>query len=168
MPGVARTIDRVYARLHRLWMPAGRRQTWFDRWGVRFSTRADVWFFRRFGWSALARMMGVDVLLLRTRGRKTGQRREAMVACIERDGHLLVGGGNWGWDRNPGWYHNVLADPDVEVVRRRQTRRMRAQPLDGAELERAQAALAEAYPHSQVYVNRRTRPIPAVRFDPVD
>jgi hypothetical protein len=45
---------------------------------------------------------------------------------------------------------------------------MRAHALEGAELERAQTALAEAYPHSQAYVSRRTRPIPAVRFDPID
>ena len=166
---MARSIDRVYLRLHRLFMRPGRRQTALDRWAVRWWTRMDAAFFRRFGVSAAARMMHVDVVLLRTRGRRTGTTREALVACLDDGDGLIVGGGNWGWDRDPGWVHNLSAQPEVEVLRgrRAQPLRMRATLLEGLDAERAHAALTNAYPHSQQYVQRRTRPVPVVRLDPL-
>jgi deazaflavin-dependent oxidoreductase (nitroreductase family) len=163
---MARTIDRVYGRLHRLLMPPGRQQTALDRLGVRWWTRMDSFFFRHFGWSAAAKMMGVDVLLLRTTGRRSGRTREVMVACLDRGDHLLVGGGNWGWDRDPAWVYNAAAHPDVEVVRRRRCTPMRATVLEGSDAVEGAEALALAYPHSQVYIQRRTRPLPVVRLDP--
>ena len=149
-------------------MRPGRRQTALDRFFVRLYTRLDVAMYRRFGWSAAARMMGVDVVLLRTVGRRTGRVRENLVACIDDGDSVLVGGGNWGWDRDPGWYYNVQAAPVTEVTRGRETRQMRATALSGEDAERAGKALAEAYPHSQVYIQRRTRPIPTVRLELID
>ena len=148
-------------------MPPGMQQTAFHRFGVRAYTRLDVGMYKRLGWSAAARMMKVEVLLLRTTGRRTGRTREVLIACIDDGDSLLVGGGNWGWDNNPGWFYNVQADPLVEVVRGRETRRMRATVLEGDEAVKAGERLAEAYPHSQVYLQRRVRPIPAVRLEPI-
>jgi deazaflavin-dependent oxidoreductase (nitroreductase family) len=158
--------DRVYAPLHRLLMAPGRQQNRFDRVVMRAFTRFDTFFFRHVGWSAAARLMGVDVLLLRTRGRRTGRFREVMVACLEVDGHLEIGGGNWGWDNDPGWFHNLRADREVEIVRARRTQRMRATVLDGDDAARASKAVHRAYPHSLAYVHRRSRPVSYVRLDP--
>jgi deazaflavin-dependent oxidoreductase (nitroreductase family) len=135
-----------------------------DRVGVRLWTRLDVAFYKAFGFSLAAKMMQVDVLLLRTTGRRTGRRREALVACLELDGRIVVGGGNWGWDADPGWSYNVAANPAVEVVRGRRAERRAARVLDGAEAQRTREALAAAYPHSQNYVARRQRPIPVVEL----
>lgn len=148
-------------------MPPGMQQTAFHRFGVRILTRFDVAMYKRFGWSALARMMQADVVLLRTTGRRTGRTREVLVAAVEDGDSLLIGGGNWGWDNNPGWYYNVQADPVADVTKGRETRRMRATVLAGEDAERAAALLTEEYAHSKVYVQRRVRPIPRVRFDPV-
>jgi deazaflavin-dependent oxidoreductase (nitroreductase family) len=146
-------------------MPPGKELSRFNRWGMRVWTRLDSWFFKRFGWSAAARMMGVDVLLLRTTGRRSGLRREVMVACLsEPDGALTIGGGNWGWDNDPGWFLNLSANPDVEIVRGGVTERRHAVVLAGEEAARAAEAVGRAYPHSQVYVSRRVRPVPYVRL----
>lgn len=163
---VSHTIDRVYMRIHHLLMRPGRRQTALDRLFIRCWTALDVAAFKKLGFSVTARMMGVDVLLLRTIGRLTGRRREVLVACTRHDGHLFVGGGNWGWDRDPGWVHNAIAQPDVEVVRRRRVQSMRAVVLSGQEAQAANDALGEAYPHSLAYVARRSRPIRVLRLDP--
>src|SRR5262245_31261134 len=107
-----RRVDRVYARLHRWVMPPGRKQRAFNRLGMRLWTRADVWMYKRLGRSLAAKMMHTDVLLLRTVGRRTGRRREALVAWTAVDGHRVIGGGNWGWDNDPGWLYNLVARPD--------------------------------------------------------
>lgn len=160
-------MDRFYLRLHHVVMRPGRRQTALDRLFIRCWTALDVAAYKRLGFSVTARMMGVDVLLLRTVGRRTGKRREVLVACTPHDGRLVVGGGNWGWDRDPGWVHNAIAQPEVEVVRRRQVQSMHAVVLTGREAQAANDALGAAYPHSLAYVARRSRPIPALRLDPI-
>lgn len=165
---MSRITDAVYPRVHRLLMPPGKELSRSNRWAMRMWTRMDTWFYKRFGWSAAARMMGVDVLLLRTTGRRSGLQREVMVACLpEPDGTLTIGGGNWGWDNDPAWYLNLCADPDVEIVRGRRTERRRAVVLEGDDAARAAEAVHGAYPHSQVYVSRRARPVPYVRLEPV-
>lgn len=164
---VSRTLDRFYVRMHHLLVRPGRRQNAFDRLFIRCWTALDVAVYKRLGSSVAARIMGVDVLLLRTTGRQTGMRREVIVACTNHRGALVVGGGNWGWDRDPGWVHNAIAQPDVEVLRGRQVLSMRAVLLSGHEADAANDALGEAYPHSLAYVARRSRPIPVFRLDPM-
>ena len=157
----------LYARVHRLVMPPGRRQSFVDRAVMRAWTRVDVATYRRLGWSAAARLMGVDVLLLTTVGQRSGRRRSVLVACLVDGDGFVIGGGNWGWDRDPGWLHNLRAHPRCEVQRGRSPATpMASVVLDGAAAEAARAALTAAYPHSQAYVDRRTLPITTVRLSP--
>jgi deazaflavin-dependent oxidoreductase (nitroreductase family) len=113
--------------------------------------------------------MRVDVLRLTTVGRRSGRRRSVLVACLvdgDRDG-FVIGGGNWGWDHDPGWLHNLRAAPSCEVQRGRSpARAMVACELEGPAGDAARSALTAAYPHSQAYVDRRVRPIPALRLSP--
>ena len=156
-----------YGRVHRLLMPPGRPQTALDRFVMRGWTRLDAGFYRRFGWSAAARLMRVDVLRLTTTGRTSGRRRSLLVACLAEGDGFLIGGGNWGWDNDPGWLHNLRADPRCAVQRGRSPERpMVASCLEGPAADAARAALTAAYPHSQAYVDRRVRPIAVVRLAP--
>jgi deazaflavin-dependent oxidoreductase (nitroreductase family) len=61
------------------------------------------------------------VLVLTTRGRKTGQRRTTGVSFMPLNDRLVVFSG---WGRMSNWYRNVLANPEVEVQVGR--KRMRA------------------------------------------
>ena len=157
----------VYGRVHRLLMPPGRRQTVVDRAVMRAWTRLDAGFYGRFGWSVAARVMRVDVLRLTTTGRVSGRGRSLLVACLVDGDGFVIGGGNWGWDRDPGWLHNLRADPTCLVQRGRAPERpMVASLLQGPAAEAARSALTAAYPHSQAYVDRRVRPINVVRLSP--
>jgi len=60
-------------------------------------------------------MIGVPSLLLRTKGRKTGQvRTAALVYAMDGDRFIVVGS-NGGGPSSPGWIFNAKAAPDVEV-----------------------------------------------------
>ena len=156
-----------YGRVHRLVMPPGRRQTVLDRVGMRVWTRVDAGAYRWLGWSGAAWLMGVDVLRLTTVGRRSGRRRSVLVACLVEGDGFVVGGGNWGWDHDPGWLHNLRSQPVCEVQRGRGGGRpMVASLLEGVDADVARAALTAAYPHSQAYVDRRVRPVPVVRLSP--
>ena len=53
------------------------------------------------------------LMLLRTRGRRTGLRREAPLGYVIRDGSVYCVAG---YGQPTPWYRNLLADPEVEVV----------------------------------------------------
>ena len=58
---------------------------------------------------------GRDVLLLTTKGAKSGVERTSPVA-FSRDGDcLVIAASKGGASENPGWYHNLKADPIVTV-----------------------------------------------------
>lgn len=60
-------------------------------------------------------MIGVPTLLLRSTGRRSGERRcNALVYAMDGADYVLVAS-NGGADRSPGWLFNVRDQPEVEV-----------------------------------------------------
>jgi F420H(2)-dependent quinone reductase len=61
------------------------------------------------------RLLGIPTLLLRTTGRRSGLvRTAALVYAVDGASYVLVAS-NHGYDRPPGWFVNLQADPHVEV-----------------------------------------------------
>ena len=61
------------------------------------------------------RLMGLPSLLLHTVGAKTGTpRTNSLTYARDGDDYLIVAS-NGGAPRSPGWYHNLKADPNVEI-----------------------------------------------------
>jgi F420H(2)-dependent quinone reductase len=54
-------------------------------------------------------------LLLHSVGAKTGQPRTNTLSYANDGDSYLIVASNGGTDRNPAWYHNVKAHPDVEI-----------------------------------------------------
>ena len=75
----------------------------------------------------------LPVLLLTTTGRRSGKQRTIPLLYLEEDGTLLVVASMGGAPSNPGWYHNLVANPTVEVQTRASRRWMRAEPLVGSQ-----------------------------------
>ena len=66
------------------------------------------------------------MLLLRTRGRRTGLRRDVPLGYVIRDGVVYCVAG---YGAQTPWFRNLLADPEVEVVLPGRTIRGRAEPV---------------------------------------
>ena len=58
---------------------------------------------------------GGDLLLLTTRGARTGAAHTTPVAYVRDDDRLVVIASAAGAPRNPAWFHNLRANPDVTV-----------------------------------------------------
>src|SRR5215212_6169278 len=56
------------------------------------------------------RMAGLQVLLLTTTGRKTGQPRTTPLGYFTQNGNFVVIASNGGADQNPAWYYNLKSD----------------------------------------------------------
>ena len=60
-------------------------------------------------------LLGIQMLLLTMRGRKTGQRRMLPLAYVEYKGDLIVVASNGGSDKPPAWWLNLQSAATVEV-----------------------------------------------------
>lgn len=74
-----------------------------------------IFLYRVTGGRLGAKLAGIDHLLIRTTGRKTGKPRKIPIACLQHEGNLLIVASNNGQDHNPAWYLNLVANPDVQV-----------------------------------------------------
>ncbi|WP_327146074.1 nitroreductase family deazaflavin-dependent oxidoreductase [Nocardia sp. NBC_01327] len=112
--------------------------------------------------------MGMDVLILHTVGRRSGQPRQSPLAWFAdgENARLLIGSG--GGSRNPGWYANMLAHPDqVEIeLPGREAEPVVPQQLQGAERYEAWQRIAAAQPRIAKYQSKSERQYPVVRLSP--
>ena len=60
-------------------------------------------------------LLGIQMLLLSTRGRKTGQPRTLPLAYVEYKDDLIIVASNGGADTSPAWWLNLQAAPTAEV-----------------------------------------------------
>lgn len=113
------------------------------------------------------RIAGMPVVQLTTTGRKTGKRRPTMLTAPIIDGDRVVLVASYGGDdRDPVWYRNLVADPDVEVVfggRRLEGQARTATPEEKAELW---PRIVAAYSGYAAYQRKTDRDIPVVIVDP--
>lgn len=58
---------------------------------------------------------GRPVLILITRGARTGETRETPLVYSEQGDRLVVVASKAGADSHPAWYHNLVANPEVTV-----------------------------------------------------
>lgn len=113
-------------------------------------------------------MMGMDLLILNTVGRESGEPRETPVAWFTDgdDAKLVVASG--GGALHPDWYLNLMASPDrasVELPGREPTP-VTPHQLDGADREQAWQRIAEANPRIAKYQSKSKREYPVIRLTP--
>lgn len=104
------------------------------------------------------------MILLYTKGRKTGKIRRVPVVHLPDGGDLVVIASKGGAPQHPAWYFNLAADPQVWVRRRSEFFEARAEILEGADYEELWARIVEWAPGFQKYQDRVQRRIPLVRL----
>lgn len=104
------------------------------------------------GWAPL--------LLLTTRGAKSGQERTYPLMSVPYGDHYLAVASKGGAPNNPLWYHNVLAHPDVTVEVGNETFAATARLLSGVEREAAFAQAVSVFPNYAEYQKKTEREIP--------
>ncbi len=112
-----------------------------------------------------ARVTGLPILLLRTRGRRTGRIRTAALVYAMDGRRIAVLGSKAGHSRPPLWFRNLEADPYAEVQLGRARWRVKARVAEGAERERLWSALVRLWTYDS-YQRRTVRQFPVVVLDP--
>jgi deazaflavin-dependent oxidoreductase (nitroreductase family) len=110
---------------------------------------------------------GKTLLLLHTKGAKSGQERINPVACIEDGGRFVVFASKGGAPTHPDWYHNVVANPLVTVEVGTEKFQARASVAEEPERTRLYSKMVEVMPGFGEYQRNTTRVIPVVVLTPV-
>jgi F420H(2)-dependent quinone reductase len=104
----------------------------------------------------------MGTLVITTTGRKSGNRRSAPVYFMRDADRLVVVASNVGEDRDPAWYLNLIATPDVEIQMGRTTSPVRARDATDGERSRLWPELVRRNPGYARYERRTKRQMPLV------
>jgi deazaflavin-dependent oxidoreductase (nitroreductase family) len=107
---------------------------------------------------------GAPVLLLHTKGAKSGQERINPMMYLDYEGKRYIFASYAGADSHPDWYYNLVANPTVTVEVGTETVEMTATPVSLEERDRIYPVQAERYPGFAEYELKTTRKIPVVEL----
>ena len=106
-------------------------------------------------------------LLLTTIGRKSGEKFIFPLFYGTDGDRYFVVASKGGAPQHPGWYRNILANPDVEVQVGTKKVMARARTAEGEERLRLWKKALEFWPPYADYQVKTERQIPVVVLDPV-
>jgi deazaflavin-dependent oxidoreductase (nitroreductase family) len=105
---------------------------------------------------------GVPILLLTTRGRKSGEPRTIPIIFTRYQNSFVIIASKGGSPVHPQWYLNILADPNVTVQIKAEVFKAVARTAESPEREVIWLHAVETWPNFDVYQSRTTRSIPVV------
>jgi len=118
--------------------------------------------FRAQGGKVVGPAEGFSLLLLHTRGARSGAERVNPVAYQPVGDGWAVFATHAGAPKHPAWYHNVVAHPETIIEVGTETVPVRARVAEGEERERIWARQKAFYPRFAKYETQTTRAIPVI------
>jgi deazaflavin-dependent oxidoreductase (nitroreductase family) len=113
---------------------------------------------------------GTTILILFTKGRKSGQERSHALIFREHGDDYLVVASKGGAKAPPAWFVNLEADPNVQVQIKGERFRASARTAGPEEKPEMWAKMVEVWPPYDEYQKKTSREIPVVilqRAEPV-
>ena len=102
------------------------------------------------------------ILLLHTKGARTGKPVVTPLIYRSEDDAYVVLASRGGWKANPAWYYNLVANPDAFIEVGPTAFAVRAEIAEGEERDRLFALHAQAYPQFDYYQGKTRRRIPVI------
>jgi F420H(2)-dependent quinone reductase len=105
-------------------------------------------------------LRNLPVIILTTKGAKSGKIRKTPLMRVEHDGAYAAVASLGGAPKHPVWYFNVVGDPHVELQDGPQKWDMTAREVTGEEKELWWERAVAAYPDYAAYQKKTSRIIP--------
>ena len=105
---------------------------------------------------------GSTILLLTTKGRKTGEPRTTPLIYAQDGDRYVIVASKGGAPEHPGWYENLQKTPEVELQVLDEVFPARARTAEGDERERLWQKANEVWRHYDEYQEKTDREIPVV------
>ncbi len=135
---------------------------------LNIASRLDpLWLRVTQGWFSASNLLGFPALMLTTSGAKTGLARSVALVFFHDDDRLVIIASRGGLDRHPGWYHNLKAHPEADVLLDGHRSTYIAHEATGKERERLWTMACDDYSGYVIYQKRAgDRQIPVMVLTP--
>ncbi len=110
----------------------------------------------------------VPALLLTTVGRKSGEKYIFPLFYGKTGDSYIIVASKGGAPEHPGWYRNLVANPEVEIQVGTLKTKARARTVTGEERARLWEKAVEFWPPYADYAKKTDREIPVVVLDPLN
>jgi len=134
-----------------------------DRW----LSPLGVWVMRRTR-GGITGPWHVEALVLTTRGRRSGRHRTVVLRFFPDGDSMVVVAANDGGRTDPGWFHNLRAEPRARVEVDGRAMAVQAQVLPDVEAAAWWERIVRIQPTYDRFRRATSRPFPVVRLTPVD
>jgi deazaflavin-dependent oxidoreductase (nitroreductase family) len=135
--------------------------------GLKAMSRTHRAIVRLSGGRVLGSAFGMPAVDLHTIGRKSGRPRSTMLTAPVIDGdRVVLVASKGGDDRDPDWFRNLVANPEIELTMAGRRRPMRARRASAAEKAELWPRVVAAYQGYGGYQRRTGRDIPLVICEP--
>ncbi|RVW05665.1 nitroreductase family deazaflavin-dependent oxidoreductase [Rhodococcus xishaensis] len=122
--------------------------------------------YERSGGTEGTTLEGKPVIILTSKGAKSGKVRKTPLMRVEHDGQYAVVASLGGAPKHPVWYHNVVANPLVELQDGPVKQDMTAREVTGDEKAEWWARAVEVWPDYAKYQQKTTRELPVFVLTP--
>ena len=129
-------------------------------------SRDQVELYEASGGTAGTTLRGKPVVILTSKGARSGKIRKIPLMRVEHGGKYAVVASLGGAPKHPVWYHNLVADPSVELQDGGIKQDMKARELTGDEKTIWWERAVEAWPDYANYQERTSREIPVFLLEP--
>jgi deazaflavin-dependent oxidoreductase (nitroreductase family) len=102
----------------------------------------------------LSTAIGQQVLVVETTGAKSGARRRIPLVYVTDGDDIVLIASKGGAPKNPAWYHNLKAHPDVRVWAKGRSGRYRSREAEGEERDRLWRKAVDYYAGYDTYQGR--------------
>ncbi len=110
---------------------------------------------------------GTEILLLTTKGSKSGEERTTPLIHREDDGRYVIVASKGGAPDDPSWFKNIRANPDdVEIQVKADRMPVTASVAEGEERDRLWKRMTEVWPDYDDYQEKTDREISVVVLEP--
>jgi len=147
------------------WVARQRPVTWFL---VNVGNKIDPYLMRATG-GRVKSTISAPTVLLTHRGARSGRKRTTPLAYFTDGDDVILIASRGGNRNHPAWYHNLTANPEVELWTKGGGGRYRAEEAEGNERQRLWDLAAGFYPGFASYQERAgERRIPVIVCSPQD
>jgi F420H(2)-dependent quinone reductase len=133
----------------------------------RFILAVSVYLYRLTQGNFGGRVQGLQVLLLTTVGRKTGKTHTTPLGYFVEDDNYIITASNAGFDTNPGWFHNLRANPLVKLEIKDQHIEVEAKIALPEKRNLLWSKLISLSPAYAKYATKTSREIPLIILHPL-
>lgn len=124
------------------------------------------WLYEKSGGRIGGKAFGMPVLVLMTKGRKSGLLRKNTLMYVTKGNASVVIASNAGEPNHPAWYHNLKANPRVQILQGSKLTNVVARDAEGEERADLWKMIVEAESGYAEYERRTSRKIPVVILEP--